>query len=400
MAGTTRYGKNGVPTSPSAPINNAVSTTDGLRLRSSAWVTTTRSHKVIGEIVDFTEDVTTCLSGCCNVVVFSHLTSIGEVLAATDQALEQGLSAAARVIPTGFPALDTYLSGGLREGELCLLGGPQGLGKTTMALQMARNAVVAGNSAVYISFEHDAPTILERLITLEAGELLGLEGLPLRRVREAMENTEQGLGLAQRLADAPGGSDAIATVAGYAERLLLHRALGSRTDLAEIAAVVAEVARRAGHPPLVIVDYLQKVYVDAPAAHEDERAATVVQGLKDLALELGVAVLAVVAADKAGIEAGRRLRVHHLRGTSALAYEADVVLVLNDKFDVVARHHLVYDVTNAERFRDFVVMTIEKNRSGLDKIDLEFRKRFAQSRFEVDGTNVVEQLVDERVFVE
>ncbi len=332
--------------------------------------------------------------------MLSQLTSIGDVLAATDQALERGLSAAARVTPTGFPALDTYLNGGLREGELCLLGGPQGLGKTTMALQMARNAVVAGSSALYISFEHDAPTMLERLITLEAGELLGVEGLPLRRVREAMEHTGQTFSLAQRLADAPGGSDAIASVMGYAERLLLHRALGSRTDLAEIAAVVAEVKHRTGNPPLVIVDYLQKVYVDAPAAQEDERAATVVQGLKDLALELGVAILAVVAADKAGIEAGRRLRVHHLRGTSALAYEADVVLVLNDKFDVVARHHLVYDVTNAERFRDFVVMTIEKNRSGLDKIDLEFRKRFEQSRFDVDGTNVVEQLVDERVFVE
>ena len=332
--------------------------------------------------------------------MLTNLTSITDVLAATDASLGRGVSAGARVTPTGFPPLDTYLGGGLRAGELCLLGGPQGLGKTTMALQIARNAVQAGASAVYISFEHDAATMLERLVALEAGELLGVEGLPLRRVREAMEATNQNATLSERLSGAPGGAEAVAAVREYADQLLLHRALGSRTDLPEIAAVVTEATNRSGQIPFVVVDYLQKVFVDSPETHEDERAAVVVQGLKDLALELEVPVLAVVAADKAGIQAGRRLRVHHLRGTSALAYEADVVLVLNDKFDVVARHHLVYDVTNAERFRDYVVMTIEKNRSGLDKIDLEFRKRFEQSRFEVDGHDVVEQLVDERVFVD
>ena len=96
-------------------------------------------------------------------------------------------------------------------------------------------------------------------------------------------------------------------------------------------------------------------------------------------------MLAIVAADREGLAAGRRLRVHHLRGSSALAYEADIVLMINDKYDVVARHHLVYDVGNAERFRNFAVMSIEKNRSGLDRIDLEFRKRFEQGRFETEG---------------
>ena len=330
----------------------------------------------------------------------THLTSMAAVLATTDEALAEGRRAAARATPTGLPLLDSYLSGGLREGELCLLGGPQGLGKTTLALQIARNAAVAGQTALYITFEHDAATMLERLVALEAGESLGVEGLPLRRVREAMEAGSGAGTLQDRLRDAPGGAQAVESLRQYADRLHLHRALGSRTTLAELRDVVVEVLRTTATPPLVIVDYLQKVLVDDPSAHEDERAAVVVEGLKDLALELGVPVLAVVAADKAGIEAGRRLRVHHLRGTSALAYEADVVLVLNDKFDVVARHHLVYDVTNAERFRDWVVLTIEKNRSGLDRVDMQLRKRFEQSRFEPDAESVAEQLVDGRVFVE
>jgi replicative DNA helicase len=46
------------------------------------------------------------------------------------------------------------------------------------------------------------------------------------------------------------------------------------------------------------------------------------------------------------------------------------------------------------------VLTVEKNRNGRSAVDLEFQKRFDQSRFETSGRQVVEQLVDERVFVE
>jgi replicative DNA helicase len=326
---------------------------------------------------------------------------LSEVLSRADQQLTRGLPAAARVWPTGFGALDTYLSGGLRAGELTLLGGPQGLGKTTLVLQVIRNVVAAGESALYFSFEHDPASVLERIIAIEAAGELGVEALSLRRVREAMEATDGRDGsLADRLSNAVGGAEAVRTVENYAQRLLVHRSTGTTTSVETIRKVTQQVAEHTGKAPLVVVDYLQKVYVPSGSELEEERVTKIVEGLKDLALEMEVPVFAVVAADKEGLVAGRRLRVHNLRGSSALAYEADVVLLMNDKYDVVARHHLVYDVGNAERFRNWVVVSIEKNRSGLDKIDLEFRKRFEQGRFESDGNPVAEQLVDERVFVE
>lgn len=330
-----------------------------------------------------------------------QLFSLGDVLAATDRRLDAGLTAAARVTPTGFHPLDTYLAGGLRAGELTLLGGPQGLGKTTMALQMLRNVVVSGGTGLYFSFEHDPATVLERFVAIEASSRHGIDAVPLRRIREAMESLDGHTGgLAQRLANTPGGAEAVDAVEKYASRLHIQRSSGGATDLATIKATVNQVITETGTAPVVVVDYLQKVPVlDRPLSEED-RITAVAQGLKDLALERDVAVFAVVASDKEGIVSGRRMRVHHLRGAAALAYEADVVLVINDKYDVVARHHLVFDVGNAERFRDYVVVTIEKNRTGIDRIDLEFRKRFAQGRFETEGAPVSEQLVDERVFVE
>ena len=94
------------------------------------------------------------------------------------------------------------------------------------------------------------------------------------------------------------------------------------------------------------------------------------------------------------------MRTQNLRGASALAYEADVVLVLNEKYDVVARHHLVYGSANPERFHLYAVMSIEKNRGGMAGVEMEFRKRFDQARYERTGDMVAEQLVDSRVFVD
>jgi replicative DNA helicase len=333
--------------------------------------------------------------------VDDQLRALSDVLEEADGKLAKGVNAAARVWPTGFETLDTYLSGGLRSGELTLLGGPQGLGKTTFALQILRHAAASGEAVIYFSYEHDASTVLERLIAIEAASLAGIEAVSLRRIRESLEASDGREGnLAERLRNTVGGSDAVAAVQRYADHLLVHRSSGTETSVYTVRQVVDQARALTGKPPLVVVDYLQKVFVPGGSELEEERVTKIVEGLKDLALEVEVPVFAVVAADKEGLIAGRRLRVHNLRGSSALAYEADIVLIMNDKYDVVARHHLVYDVGNAERFRNWAVVTIEKNRSGLDKIDLEFRKRFEQGRFETDGKAVAEQLVDERVFVE
>jgi replicative DNA helicase len=132
---------------------------------------------------------------------------------------------------------------------------------------------------------------------------------------------------------------------------------------------------------------------------EEDRITEVVEGLKDMALDLAVPVLALVAVDKSGL-AAVRTRVQDLRGSSALAHEADVVLILNNKFDVVARHHLMYNAGNAEQYHHWVVMSIEKNRNGVDDIDLEFRKRFEHFRFDPGGGRVEEELIDGRIYVQ
>jgi replicative DNA helicase len=330
-----------------------------------------------------------------------RLSSVADLLARTDDAIHRGVRSGAAVVPTGFSVLDDALEGGFRSGELVLLGGPQGLGKTTMVMQMVRNVVRNGGSAVVFSYEHEGHTLLERLLSMEASLAAGPDAARLHAIRGTFEKAgPPGHSLDQRLAHLRGVPEGLQTMRMYANRLHIHESTGSSTDLEEIRRTVATLRTEDGMPPLVVVDYLQKVPVPGGPATEEERVTLVVERLKDLTLALGVPILAIVAADKASLVSGKRMRVHDLRGSSALAYEADVVLILNDKYDVVARHHLVYDLGNAERYRQWVVMTIEKNRHGVDGVEMEFRKVFAEGRFDPAGQYVLEQLIEERVFTD
>src|SRR5690348_16861177 len=136
--------------------------------------------------------------------------SLLSVLASAESALAKGSSAAPRTWPTGFDPLDVYLGGGLRAGELILLGGPQGLGTTTMALQVLGHVMQEGGRGLLFTFEHDEQTLLERFLSLEAAESVGQEGVPLRLVREAMINSDAATGSRDdRLSANGGGADAL-----------------------------------------------------------------------------------------------------------------------------------------------------------------------------------------------
>ena len=119
--------------------------------------------------------------------------------------------------------------------------------------------------------------------------------------------------------------------------------------------------------------------------HPDEEYSTteIVEGLKDLAIDIAAPVLAIAAAEKEALSPGTRMRADTCAARRALAYEADVVLVLNNKFDIVARHHLMYDLGNAERFREYAILTHReeplRSRRGRAAVPQALRARAASS---------------------
>jgi replicative DNA helicase len=332
-------------------------------------------------------------------MTIERLQSVSSVLEETDARLKVGESAGAKLWLTGFGALDKALSGGFRSGELVLLGGAQGLGKTTFALQTMLNLTATGHNVVYFSFDHDNHSLIERLVAMEAAEIAGAMGVPVKSVREAFEaRYRRAPTIEGRLVDTEGGVEAVEALRELGQRMHLHRSKSSDTDTEAMRQVIVKIHEDTGQKPFVVVDSLQKVHYGGNALlAEDDRVSLVVEALKDLTLELAVPILAIVGGAPSS---GKRMRIQDLRGSSTVAIPADVVLLLNEKFDAVARHHLVYNLASAERFRNWVVMSIEKNRNGVDRVNLEFQKAFKQARFNPDGGPVEEELIDERIFVD
>ncbi len=323
----------------------------------------------------------------------AHARSVTEVLDSASETIAATGRTTAAAAPTGFTPLDLHLTGGLRRGDLVVVAGAQGSGKTTFTLQMARNVVAGGGSAIYACYEHDDEALLERLLVLEAGLAAGADAPTLAQVRRRLSSGRNAPDLLSAVADLPGMAAAVAALRSYGQRLQLLRARSDATSVRHLA----DAVRTSDDHPVLFVDYLQKVASDV--RDEEARVSGLACGLKDLALDLEVPVVAIAAMATPATDV-RRLRAAHLKGSVTLAYEADAILVLNDKHEIVARDHLMFGSGNLERFKPQVVCTIEKNRAGESGVDMEFRKQLAHSRFDPRGQLVAEQLVDGRIHTE
>jgi replicative DNA helicase len=305
--------------------------------------------------------------------------------------------ARATQFPTGFEPLDDVLSGGMRAQDLVLVGGRPGIGKTVASLQWARWMAMQGHTAIYVCYEHSPHSLLGRLLALELGSLARPdEVVELTRLRTIAQEVALGAAPSEALTTDPLGEEAYHRLQQYGPRLRLVQGSGLRTGVHELARLVSE--HRDGSTAL-FVDYLQKIPVAGDLRGNDERTTHLAERLKELAMVAEVPVIALAAADKEGLTT-RRLRLANLRGSTALAHECDIAILLNEKSVAVSKSHLAFDPVRAETFRRWVVFSVEKNREGAPDMNLEFRKDLANYRFDPAGGFVAESLVDSVLFTE
>jgi replicative DNA helicase len=328
--------------------------------------------------------------------------TLAEVMEEVEEQVARGDIGHLRPLATGFQPLDEVLNGGLRAGELLIIGGPFGVGKTIFGLQVARNVVLSGedHGAIVICYEHDRPHLMSRLMCLESAEQGYREALTLRKLADMAMSGDDGLGLVSRLRRSPRYAALLDTMESYADRLVFVKASGDHSTLNQVREWVRDIASAGPRRWLVVVDYLQKIPVNLASLQPETEVTThLSQGLKEMAMAMGIRVIAIAASDRLGLKA-RRMRLADLRGSSALQYEADVGLILNNKHAIVSREHLVYNLTQAEAMRNWVVMSVEKNRAGRNAVDMEYSLDAAHFRIVPSGRFVRERLVDEKVILD
>jgi len=329
-----------------------------------------------------------------------------EVLTSLNERIASGKIDEFQPIATGFVPLDKTIGGGMRPGELLLIGGAQGSGKTTMALQMARNMAAGGQASVlYVCFEHEEEYLIQRLIAMESA----LAHLPQKSGAVKIQDVKKEV-LGSYTASAESGQKAklgsnprlrppLERIARYGSGLHLMRGTATASTVDNMRRLVSEYKGPEHRRLVLVVDYLQKVPVFPEPSDEAEKVTRIVSGLKDIALSMEIPVIAIVAADREGLKA-KRLRNHHLRGSSAINYESDIILILNDKYNIVAKVNIEFNPYQAQRYRDWAVVTVEKNRGGQDNVDLEYEKLFEYSCFDPTGRVTAEKLIEERLFNE
>lgn len=312
---------------------------------------------------------------------------------------------------SGFDPLDGFIGGGLRKTELVLLGGAQGIGKTIATLQIARNIAMRPDQySFYLSYEHTETHLMHRLLCMESinpPEVDLSRGVKLRDLYQIIV-AERAKGFMGRDPNAPGSlqailkenprtSPALSRMGRYADRLILVKASPAVTTLKAIKEMTARLCDATGGNVNVFVDYLQKVavYPERPR-DENDKVTIIVEGLKDIALSLDVPVWAIVAADRDGLKS-KRIHLFHLRGSSALDYESDIAIIMNNKYHILSKDHVAFNPYTAKQFRDWVVFTVEKNRAGRAMQDMEFQLHGQHFAFDPRGQKVQQQLIDDKV---
>jgi replicative DNA helicase len=203
-------------------------------------------------------------------------------------------------IASGFPSLDKILGGGFRRGDLVVLGGDVSSGKSALALAFAIRASVNGTRVAFLTAEMAVDRVLERIIAIEA--------------RAKVDDLRQGA-----LDD-----ETRATAGSVAIRLREHLPLIERVARGRGVEAVDDILEDPPIADLLIVDSLSALVRDEKRGADE--TATIIRGLKELALDRDVAVVAT-APVMIEARADRRPTLDDF-GSGAVKETADVVLAV------------------------------------------------------------------------
>lgn len=218
---------------------------------------------------------------------------------------------AALGVPTGFSAIDAMVPG-LRPGQLIIVAGRPGMGKTAWALNLAVNVATSQRRGVLVfSLEMDVTECAMRILSSEARVSVSaqLAGRSTADDWSALARTSL------EIAQIPLWLDGTAAL--------------SLLDMRAKARTLALEMDRAGTPlGLIVVDYLQLMKTEqSRTSNREQEVSALSRGLKVLAKEMGVPVVALSQLSRKVEErSNKRPMLSDLRESGAIEQDADLVI--------------------------------------------------------------------------
>lgn len=237
-----------------------------------------------------------------------------------------------RGVPTGFPNLDGLIAG-LQPSDLIILAARPSVGKTTFALDIARNAALSGKGVAIFSLEMSANQLVQRMLSAESR----VSGWSIRTGHGLQTNDFQALQMAMdRLSKAPIFIDDQAGNSIVKMRSVARR-LKSEHNI-----------------ELIVVDYLQLMTTSKNYDNMVNQVTEISRSLKQLAREINVPVLVLSQLNRAVEARGGKPRLSDLRDSGSIEQDADLVMFIH-------REDRYKDMSERDNIAEVL---IEKHRNG------------------------------------
>lgn len=240
-------------------------------------------------------------------------------------------------LPTGLHALDQQLDGGMREGDLIIIGARPSMGKTALAMTIGMYGAKLRQTVAMFSLEMQRSDVWQRQVAMESDVSLS----KIRQPHKRMSNVE---------------FDAVTETSLRLKSLPFYVTDRTGLNINTLRTKTRALKRRFGLR-LLIVDYLGLMH---GTNHKDNRTTQlgeVTRSLKELAKELGITVLLLAQLNR---EVEKRVDqmpiMSDLRDCGEIEQDADIVLFPHRPI------HLKPSL--GEEWRYYATLRVAKNRAG------------------------------------
>lgn len=270
-------------------------------------------------------------------------------------------------IPSGFKDLDE-LTSGFQPGDLIIIGGRPGMGKTAFSLNIAQHVgVELGEPVAFFSLEMSKEQIAMRLLS----SLAMVNASALRKGFISKRDWERLTDSAVKLSEAP-----------------IYVDDSSQLSVLEIRAKARRLKMEKGKLSLIIIDYLQLMRSRTAYDRREQEISEISRSLKAMAKELKVPVIALSQLNRSVEKTtDRRPTLANLRESGAIEQDADVIIFLyRDE---------VYNKKNTANKGKAEVIVAKQRNGPTDTINLTFLSdytRFLDFTDKYMGTEIEEEI--------